>query len=100
MRLTFRKLRKIGVQRGEPDRRLPISTMYYTAIGRICKYSIMTKIDRNFCEKAYEVEKNAVLFGFFGAIPDGHFCRTKIWKLLFSKSSKNFKKALDKRIWM
>ena len=96
MRLTFRKVRKIGVQRGEPDRRLPISTKYYTAFGRICKSSIMTKIDRNFCEKAYEVEKNTVLFAFFGVIPDGHFCRTKIWKFLFSKSFKKIKKTLDK----
>ena len=56
----------------------------------------MTKIDRNFCEKAYEVEKNTVLFAFFGVIPDGHFCRTKIWKFLFSKSLKKIKKTLDK----
>ena len=61
----------------------------------------MTKIDTNFCEKAYEVEKNANLIRFFGVIPDGHFCRTKIWNFLFEKSLKKLKKGLDKakRMW-
>ena len=48
-------------KKGEPDRRLPVSTEYYTKTNGFCKYSIVTKIGKNFCEKAYEVE-NLPLF--------------------------------------
>ena len=43
-------------KKGEPDGLLPVSTEHYTKNAWICKYSIVTKIGKKICEKAYEVE--------------------------------------------
>lgn len=41
-------------KKGEPGKRLSTGTPYYTSESRICKYSNVTKIDVNFCEKGTE----------------------------------------------
>ena len=44
------------VQKREPEGLLPLGDYYYTAKNQICKYPIVTKIGKNFREKAYSVE--------------------------------------------
>jgi hypothetical protein len=53
------------VQKGEPDRLLPIGIIYYTASVLICKYSIVTKIGKKICEKTYELEFLRILRALF-----------------------------------
>ena len=74
MRLTFRKGEPCSVQRREPadDCR---QHRYYTAFGRICKYSIVTKIDEFFCEKTYELENAGDLDAVFWCFFHRHSCR-------------------------
>ena len=58
MRLTFRRGEPCSVQQREPADHCR-QHKYYTAFGRICKYSIVTKIDEFFCEKTYDGENVA-----------------------------------------
>ena len=96
MRLTFRKGEPCSVQQREPadDCR---QHKYYTASEAICKYSIVTKIDRIFCEKTYEVEIHRTFDGFFCWFFHRHFCRTKNWNLSKNIFENFFGKSIDKR---
>ena len=87
IRLTFRKGEPCSVQQREPadDCR---QHRYYTAFGRICKYSIVTKIDEFFCVKTYEVE----IRGYFDAL----FCLFFPWTSMsyIQKIEKNEKEKV------
>jgi hypothetical protein len=54
MRLAFGENNLVMCKKGEPGKRLSAGTTYYTSESRICKYSNVTKIDVNFCEKGTE----------------------------------------------
>ena len=76
-------------KKGEPDRRLPVSTEHYTKKTRVCKYSIVTKIGKKICEKAYEVE----FYGYFDAL----FCEYFPWTFYVApKTGKRIKNILKK----
>ena len=52
--IDIRRKQKVMCKKGEPGKRLSAGTTYYTSESRICKYSNVTKIDVNFCEKGTE----------------------------------------------
>ena len=89
MRLTFRKGEPCSVQRREPadDCR---QHRYYTAFGRICKYSIVTKIDEFFCEKTYDGENVAQT--------EGLFCWFFPWTFLSYQKLENVRKNIFEKI--
>ena len=96
IRLTFRNGEPCSVQQREPadDCR---QHKYYTASEAFCKYSIVTKIDRIFCEKTYELEIYKTFDGFFCWFFHRHFCRTKNWNLSKNIFENFFGKSIDKR---
>ena len=88
-------------KKGEPDRRLPVSTTYYTRKNAICKYSIVTKIGKKIRENAYEVEFKPYFDGLFWHYFQWTFYVAPKTGKCKKKYFKKCKKTLDKteKVW-
>ena len=60
----------------------------------ICKYSIVTKIGKNFCGKAYEVEISPTFVSFFVVFYDRQNVVVDVVDIPFEEKIKKFKKIL------
>ncbi len=96
MRLTLHKEQKTVCKGGNPTGK-PVGKYYYTAFPVICKVSIMTKIGKKICGKAYELEFYAHLNALFCGFFQWTFMSYIFAPLLFGKKWIDFEKeALEK----